>query len=424
MKRKHSPKGSKTKQTKVAQAKLIEKSQNTPNTRPRVLSSLGGATRVAQCLCGERFCSRGETFCRQRRIAVAKPRKRFRGARVTDTPSTISTYFWPRVGGFRSIAPILILIAVPLIFAGLLIATTHVEIARYLWVAKLLFILSITYGSAIAIFGLLRQRLRGRAGEPILVSTIWYVGGALVAGCTIPAFGIYKQMLLPMRGFPWDASLASADYFLFLGHDPWRVTHAVFGTVAGTKFLDSLYSLWMFIMYGFPALVVAMFHDSAMRVRLIGCWLVSWVLIGGIGAWVFASAGPCYYVQLVGPNASFAELSARLAALAKAAHASGIKINAIDFQPMLLGAYKSSHYAPAGGISAMPSMHLAMATLFAIAGYQFNRWLGHIMVIYWVLIWIGSIHLGWHYACDGLVAGAMMMGIWKLAQRLGVDRSS
>jgi hypothetical protein len=173
--------------------------------------------------------------------------------------------------------PILILIAVPLIFAGVLIAVTNVEMTRYLWVAKLLFILSITYGSAIAIFGLVRQRLRGRAGEPILVSTIWYIGGALVAGCTIPAFGIYKQMLLPMRGFPWDASLASIDHLLFLGHDPWRVTHAVFGTVAGTKFLDSLYSLWMFIMYGFPALVVAMFHNTASA--------ANWVLVGELGAY-------------------------------------------------------------------------------------------------------------------------------------------
>ncbi len=343
---------------------------------------------------------------------------------MTKQPNFASAYFWPRSGGFRAIAPVVILVLIPLFFAGILIATTNVETARYFWVSKLLFILSLTYGAVIAVFGLVRQRLRGRAGEPIVVSTIWYVGGALVAGCTIPAFGIYKQMLLPMRGFPWDPTLAAIDYALFLGHDPWRVTHAVFGTVAGTKFLDSLYSLWMFIMYGFPALVVAMFTESAMRIRLIGCWLASWVFIGGVGAWAFASAGPCYYVKLVGPSASFSELNARLTALAKAAHASGIRINAIDFQPMLLGAYNSGHYAPAGGISAMPSMHLAMATLFAITGYQFHRWLGHVMALYWVLIWIGSIHLGWHYASDGLVAGAGMIGLWQIARRLPFARAT
>lgn len=31
------------------------------------------------------------------------------------------------------------------------------------------------------------------------------------------------------------------------------------------------------------------------------------------------------------------------------------------------------------------------------------------------LIFIGSIHLGWHYAVDGLVAFAMMSAIWWAA---------
>lgn len=337
---------------------------------------------------------------------------------MSSAQFSILSHIWPRRGGVRAVLPILCLLTIPLIAAGLLILTTRVELTGYLWVSKLLVALSLTYGAVIAGFGVIRQRLRGRAGEPVLVSVIWYVGGALLAGCTIPAFGIFKQFILPIQGFPWDVTLAEADRLLFFGHDPWRATHAVFGSVAGTKFLDTLYSFWMIIMYGFPAAVVALFSENAMRVRLIGCWLASWVFIGGIGAWLLASAGPCYFNQLVGPNASFAELNVRLAGIAAQAHAQGIKINAIDFQPMLLGAYKSTHYAPAGGISAMPSMHLAMATLFAITGYQWHRWLGHVMVLYWVFIWIGSIHLGWHYAWDGLVAGALMLGLWVIAKRL------
>lgn len=31
------------------------------------------------------------------------------------------------------------------------------------------------------------------------------------------------------------------------------------------------------------------------------------------------------------------------------------------------------------------------------------------------IILFGSVHLGWHYAIDGLVGGAMALGIWRLS---------
>ncbi len=337
---------------------------------------------------------------------------------LTQETQSARDLFWPRDGARAALLPIIILTIIPLLLAIPLIAFTTVEVPRYLFVAKLLTAVAISYGGMIAVFGLLWQRIKSGSREPVGISLIWYLGGALIAGFTIPTFGIFKQLLLPAQGFPWDVSLAAFDKLLFFGNDPWRVTHAVFGNVTATWFLDKMYSVWMIIMYGFPAIVVAVFSDQTKRVRLIGCWLASWVLIGSLGAWIFASAGPCYYVELVGPHASFAELNTQLTSLANQAHAAGFKINAIDFQPMLLGAYNSGHYAPAGGISAMPSMHLAMATLFAIAGFETRRWLGIIMTVYWLIIWVGSIHLGWHYAADGIVAAVMMIALWVAFKRI------
>ena len=37
---------------------------------------------------------------------------------------------------------------------------------------------------------------------------------------------------------------------------------------------------------------------------------------------------------------------------------------------------------------------------------------------YALVIWIGSIHLGWHYAVDGLVSIALTIVIWKLMGKL------
>jgi membrane-associated phospholipid phosphatase len=40
------------------------------------------------------------------------------------------------------------------------------------------------------------------------------------------------------------------------------------------------------------------------------------------------------------------------------------------------------------------------------------------MTAYAVLIWIGSVYLGWHYATDGIVGASMTIGLWKLSGKL------
>ena len=64
------------------------------------------------------------------------------------------------------------------------------------------------------------------------------------------------------------------------------------------------------------------------------------------------------------------------------------------------------------GISAMPSMHNGSALLFALAGYQVSRFAGHLLSAHAILIFIGSIHLGWHYAVDSYLAWALTLVIW------------
>ena len=74
----------------------------------------------------------------------------------------------------------------------------------------------------------------------------------------------------------------------------------------------------------------------------------------------------------------------------------------------------------------MPSMHVALATLIGIAGFQRNRAWGIVLSSYAFLIWIGSIFFGWHYIVEtldyvrahvvpviGPVAALMIFAIWK-----------
>ena len=264
--------------------------------------------------------------------------------------------------------------------------------------------------SAYALVCLFDEGARENAASRI----IFLGAAAIVVAITFSSFIIFKQVLLPERGFVWDRTFMEIGRALFFGESAWVVTHRLLGLTA-TRFLDSLYSLWVVLAFGCPLVAMAAFRDSRKRLRILIGWVAAWVAIGTVAAWIFASAGPCYFNAVVGPDTSYALLDQRLADLARAAADRGTPIGAVPVQHTLLAAYQSGDYLLAGGISAMPSMHVALAVLLALAGFEYSRTCGAAMTVYAVLIWIGSVHLGWHYFVDGPVAALLMFGLWKLA---------
>ena len=132
-------------------------------------------------------------------------------------------------------------------------------------------------------------------------------------------------------------------------------------------------------------------------------------------AFLLPAAGPCFTTALIAPSPSFDALHARLLA---AEAATGSPLAALRNQAMLLEALGSDGLRVGGGISAMPSVHNALAVLFALAAFQLNRAAGWALAAYAGLIWLGSVHLGWHYAVDGLVAAALTAGLWRVAGRI------
>jgi hypothetical protein len=63
-------------------------------------------------------------------------------------------------------------------------------------------------------------------------------------------------------------------------------------------------------------------------------------------------------------------------------------------------------------------MHVGSATLLALFGWRLNRAAGIALTIFAVLIMLGSVHLGWHYAIDGYVAALGTTLIWFITGRL------
>ncbi len=136
------------------------------------------------------------------------------------------------------------------------------------------------------------------------------------------------------------------------------------------------------------------------------------ILLGNVLAGLGMSAGPVYYGHVTGDHERYAELVRYLS------FSAGLPHSAHDTQTFLWSSFTSGRIGLGTGISAFPSLHVALTTLFALAGWQVDRGLGVTLTIYWLVILVGSVHLGWHYSVDSYVATVCAAAIWGLAGRL------
>lgn len=264
------------------------------------------------------------------------------------------------------------------------------------------------------------DELRGQ-----LLRNDWLIARTtVVAGwfCLMVLFTPFKVMIGHIRGFPFDTALAALDRTIFLGHDPWVLTHALFGNALGTFILHMAYNMWFVMMWLSIIYLTLKPELSRFRARYLIAFMLCWVLIGSFAAYFLASAGPCFFERAFG-DPQFRPLMERLHAIDAELKGifPGLGVHGLEMQDMLWNAFAARRDLFGGGISAMPSMHVAIAVLMACGAWQLNRRAGWIMTGFAALIWIGSVHFGWHYATDGLVALGMTLLIWKFSGWL-VDR--
>jgi hypothetical protein len=258
----------------------------------------------------------------------------------------------------------------------------------------------------------LLQPFRGLARTPML--TVSALAPLVLMPMLFTGFGIFK-MLMPLHTpFAWDDAFAAADRALFFGNQPWELTHALFGSAGATGLLDRVYSFWVLLL-SFAILGFALLAPRYDRARFFLSFTAAWLVLGVAGAWLGASAGPCY-TALVGASSAgeFAPLMAKLQAYAAS---DGAHLDAVRWQGVLWEAHAERRYGFGMGISAMPSLHNAIAVLYALAFFRFGRMWGAAGTAFALVIFVGSVHLGWHYAVDGIVAAAAMAAIWWGAGR-------
>ncbi len=228
----------------------------------------------------------------------------------------------------------------------------------------------------------------------------------------MPFFSKMKSMIPLFNDFTWDPAFIAWDRAIFFGYDAWQVIQPVFGHPLVTAFMAVLYHAWMLLIYA-GTLFFLFYRPGAVvrRQYLLGFFLI-WTVIGGAMATMFASVGPCFLEPIHG-DAAFAAQMAYLEAANEQ-----VPILTLHVQDLLLEWYDAGERGLGSGITAMPSMHVSMAMLFWLAIRRVSLNWGRFFLAFLVLIWIGSVHLAYHYAVDGLVSVIATWFVWKVSGRL------
>ena len=224
------------------------------------------------------------------------------------------------------------------------------------------------------------------------------LAGLFLAGINMTTFMWTKPLLNDLVPFWADPILASADHRLFAGHDPWT-----FLVWLNTGPMALFYHRGWFALMILALILTLAAPPSPRRSAALVTYFALWSVVGPLVHLLLPAAGPIFYEQL-GYGPRFAGL-----------HGASETRQMSDY---LWTLYSTRSFGAGGGISAMPSMHIASTTWIVIATWNFARRLFAPMAAAAALIWLLSIALGWHYATDGLVGAAAAFGCyrWLLAR--------
>jgi hypothetical protein len=225
-----------------------------------------------------------------------------------------------------------------------------------------------------------------------------FLGGYTWAKCSIP-FAV---------GYGWEQTWADADHLLF-GMDAWRWAHAAMPASLAQAWTFYYAVIWGFVLV-FSGALIAVFASRRFAATYFTALMLSW-LIGGIAmAYAISAAGPVF-AHLADPDlaARFLPLREELARIL------GEKDLVLLSQRYLAAGMNVPVALKGGGISAMPSMHIATATVLVLAAWK-TRWLS-LALLFLAMTFFGSVYLGYHYAVDAPVAALVAWACWRAACR-------
>jgi len=222
-----------------------------------------------------------------------------------------------------------------------------------------------------------------------------FIVGSLLVAIQIGVL-TWTKVMLPIADPFWaDPVLANLDHFIFRA-EPWRIAEALFGWAS--PLIDRAYVSWAPIKFAILIVLMAL-PESRIKTRAVIAYFAI-MASAALGQYLLSSGGPVFYARL----------------------GFGDRFTALPIEPWVATAtgYLWHDYLRAGGdvgggISAMPSLHVAIALWVALVLRSYVPRLAFLGFVYFALILIGSVLLGWHYAVDGLAATAIAIVAWRIA---------
>lgn len=209
--------------------------------------------------------------------------------------------------------------------------------------------------------------------------------------------------------FSWDLYLYKLDKAIHFGIDPWQIVHPFFQMNDYLLLILNVnYHIWFLFMWLCFSVYAFSSSFTVNRTRFLLAVFLTWPIGGSLLAIIFSSAGPAFFSDIGLTPDPYAPLMQHLTEVNKT-----LPITAIDLQRMLWDNYAFQNNNL--GISAMPSMHNALALLVALGAWRLNRTAGFFMYIHVFLVYIGSFYLGWHYAIDAYLGWAVTLAMWWIS---------
>ena len=235
---------------------------------------------------------------------------------------------------------------------------------------------------------------------------------------TLSASTSIKRLIPTIAPFDWDGAFARIDALVHGGYQPWELLQPLLGDPVITGWIDFAYaSPWFWMLVGMQFWQT--FTLDPRRVQFLVTFVLCWALLGNVLAIFFSSVGPVYFANFVdGPN-PYAPLMAYLDSLSASS-----QLIARSAQEYLWEKYVTHDLTAGVGISAMPSLHISMGFLFVLLCWRAHWALRALSTTYLIILLIGSVHLGWHYAIDGYVSILATAFIWWAVGRALIPRSA
>jgi membrane-associated phospholipid phosphatase len=235
-----------------------------------------------------------------------------------------------------------------------------------------------------------------------------------IAPLALSAFSAAKQAIPVLHPFIWDRIIATLGTRIDGGTPLWRLLQPAFGHPGITVAVDWFYHrVWTSLLLAVFTLV-ALMRPNPLRRRFLFCFVLVFLVVGNLLALALSSAGPAYFAAVVpGGTDPFAPLLEYLRSV-------DARTPLLSFrgEHVLWSAYRHNVEGFGFGVSAMPSVHVALAALVALFGFRLSRWIGLLFSLVAVATFLSSVSLGWHYALDGYVGAFAAYGIWLLGGRV------